>query len=241
MCGCGAVEHGTCAKGGDGVQRIATCYVLLLAGRPTESTRMSSLAHRPLHDLRARYLALASYEDVGTVVHEGKEILSFRTEFHRASRRLTFSAREGDRMVCDLDSVDRRVTRRQVADALTRSVPDDGELDMVLAALTGVTWGTAHTVPRLLFGRALVGNCVADAKAPSLLGRGLFDGEECHVVDLGPDWRGSIVAMGVESSALRRMACMTVETDTSTTHTATSLDDAWLARSGMVIRYSPRP
>ena len=128
MCGCGAVEHGTCAKGGDGVRRVATCYVLLIAGRPTESTRMSSLAHRALHDLRARYLALASYEDVGTVVLEGKEILSFHTEFHRASRRLTFSAREGDRMVCDLDSVDLRVTRRQVADALTRCVPDDGEL-----------------------------------------------------------------------------------------------------------------
>lgn len=207
-----------------------------------ESTRMSSLAHRTLHDLSSRYLALASYEDVGTVVHEGKEILSFRTEFHRASRRLTFSAREGDRMVCDLDSVDLRVTRRQVADALTRSVPDDGELDMVLAALTGVTWGTAHTVPRLLFGRALVGNCVADAKAPTLLGRGLFDGEECHVVDLGPDWRGGIVAMGVESCALRRKSMGARRSPGDETRLPmTDLDDAWLGRSGMVVRYSPRP
>jgi hypothetical protein len=145
-------------------------------------------------------------------------------------------------MVCDLDSVDLRVTRRQVADALTRCVPDDGELDMVLAALTGVTWGAAHTVPRLLFGRALVGNCVADAKAPTLLGRGLFDGEECHVVDLGPDWRGSIVAIGVESCALRRKSMGARRSPGDETRLPmTDLDDAWLGRSGMVVRYSPRP
>ncbi|MFO0640767.1 MAG: hypothetical protein U0183_16220 [Polyangiaceae bacterium] len=202
---------------------------------------MNPLALRTLHDLRARYLALPSYEDVGSVVHEGKEILSFRTEFHRASRRLAFSARAGDRMLCDLDAVDLRVTRRQVADALTRCVPDDGELDRVLAALTGVTWGAAHTVPRLLFGRVLVGNCVADANAPTLLGRGIFDGEECHVVDLGPDWRGSIVAMGVESSALRRKSIVVRRAGDATQSPVTDIDDAWLARSGMVIRYSPRP
>ncbi|MFO0641933.1 MAG: hypothetical protein U0183_22100 [Polyangiaceae bacterium] len=187
-----------------------------------------------------RYATLSSYEDVGNVALRGSEILAFRTQFDRASRTLSFSAREPGGMLCDLDSTAHNITRRQVDGRLAGCIPKEGDLDAVLGALTGVTWGVAHIVPRLLLGPALVGNCVADARAPKLIASGWFDEEECNLIDLGPDWRGSIVAIGAQSSLLRRKV-VAVARGIGRQHQKSVIEanDLWLNSVGMVIRYSP--
>jgi outer membrane lipoprotein-sorting protein len=159
----------------------------------------------------ARYATYSSYSDVGVVITTYDEATAGRIE--KQPFRLFFS-RPNKFLVEWLDYYLQKDGRKNVVwsdgkAAFAYWEPDTFEkkqnLEMGIAAATGVSSGAAYTIPRLLIPE-IEGWALNDLKKPTLVGEEVFEGELCYRIkgfDSGGD--PNEVWIGKRDSLVRKV------------------------------------
>ncbi len=70
-------------------------------------------------------------------------------------------------------------------------------LGMALAGPTGVSGGSAHTIPRMLMPRNIGGWVVSEIKSPKYVGDGIVDSCRCHRVQ-GKNYNGDPIELWID-------------------------------------------
>ncbi len=143
-----------------------------------------------LRNMAERYSSISSYEDSGVVetVTDGPLVrrntdIYFKTYFTRPNK-LRFEWLNCAVLVFP----DRSILWSDGSKSFTSHAHSPGrietkdDLGMAVAGATGVSLGSAHTVPTMLI-KELLGFVVTDIKKPILKGQEAFEGEECYVVE----------------------------------------------------------
>jgi hypothetical protein len=138
-----------------------------------------SPAERLLKEVTFAYRACSSYEDTGRVEYAHPETdVVVRAEFHtQFVRPHTFEF--GFR---NIDPIFQYALSRHGKGAnLKRNSETEwfDSFDLAVASLSGVSWGSAHTVPRLLMSREIGGWPVTELDQSSRLADVFFAGRRC--------------------------------------------------------------
>jgi outer membrane lipoprotein-sorting protein len=174
-----------------------------------------------LDQMAEKYSRLVSYQDDGVVIttydeETGGRIekLPFKTSFKRPN---LFRFEWTDYFLSKLGK--RRVVWSNGKDAFTYWEPDRYEkekyLGLAIAGATGISGGSAHTVPRLLLADEVSGLSVTDLKGISLLGEEVFEGMPCyHIKGAHPHGEGFYeLWIGKSDLLLRRVRQETKDSD----------------------------
>jgi len=129
------------------------------------------------------YASCSSYRDTGvavTLLGSMTMTTAFKTAFVRPDRfRFEYHQRPsrllpGSRMIVWKERADVRVWW-----TVGGKVEAKESLDLALAGATGVSSGTAHTIPRLLMPRVVSGLSLAELRGLSIVGEGNVAGDVC--------------------------------------------------------------
>jgi hypothetical protein len=136
-----------------------------------------------------RYAGAARYADRGTAllaIGADEVTIDFQTSFERPDR-FSFAYK----FRSSLDDSTREVGHRIESDGPNLRMVGDlrlrepRSLSMAIAALTGVSMGCAHTIPRLLMPEVVGGRGLFDGPRRALGDRATIDGASHLAIDLG--------------------------------------------------------
>jgi hypothetical protein len=191
--------------------------------------------------LRKTYASAHAYRDLGRVIMlgnddvHGEAIGTFRTAFERSGR-LQFEFQIPGKKTFVL-----RAKGTKVIDfrGSVRSQHEHG-LDGAIGTLTGVTFGAAHTVPRLLVPSAISGRALGSGAIGRHLRDESVEGEICRVIDLSSRGHREEIAVSYHAFTLRRILFHPVVTeDVATVARAKGLDVSGHVMPRFVTYYTP--
>lgn len=195
----------------------------LLLVTPVVRPQAKPTARLLLKRMAEKYSRLISYQDEGVVVttydeETGGRIekVPFKTSFKRPN---LFRFEWTDYFLSKLGN--KRVVWSNGKDAFTYWEPDRYEkekyLGLAIAGATGVSSGSAHTVPRLLLADEVSGFSVSELKNTSLLGEEVFEGVLCyHIKGAHPHGQIHELWIGKSDLLLRKVRQVTKEPDKTT-------------------------
>jgi outer membrane lipoprotein-sorting protein len=160
---------------------LSTCTLTTLAQTPNATAIIKNMS--------GRYSTVTSYQDIGVVetTTEGQlpkrsTSILFKTYFTRPGKirfewidSAFFTA--ADRSVFWTDGTDVFSFR-----GYKPEIEKEEDLGMAMAGATGVSLGSARTVPSLLLNRDVIGFSLTDLSGISLKGEEVFEGEQCYVL-----------------------------------------------------------
>jgi outer membrane lipoprotein-sorting protein len=200
--------------------RPATITLALLLVTPLVRSQQRPTARLLLDQMAEKYSHLVSYQDEGVVIttydeETGGRIekLPFKTLFKRPN---LFRFEWTDYFLSKLGT--KRVIWSNGKDAFTYWEPDryekEEELGLAIAGATGVSGGSAHTVPRLLLADEVGGFSVTELKHTSLLGEDVFEGVLCyHIKGAHPNGDFYELWIGKKDLLLRKVRQQKKDTD----------------------------
>jgi len=161
-----------------------------------------------LPGLGRTYAAAAAYRDVGRVIfpHRGATIGEFRTAFIR-SKGFRFEYREtsssgqmrdrSSRRTCSI-----RVERGRLVD-VSGFESSRESIGLAVASMTGITFGAAHNVLRLLLPNEIPGRALSEAPSAGLVRTFIVEGDTCFAMRL-KEWSAEEIIVD-EEFVLRRV------------------------------------
>ncbi len=175
------------------------------------------------------YSTCESYSDTGTTRFRDEPLATFSTSYVRATDTLTFDYRDPDFRVSFVSTDGRLVTSEATSLSF---VPEGATLESAIAYLTGITWGAAVDVPRLL--QAIPRGLVRRSPGPpAAVGEEVLDGENCVWVELLRSSR-HFMAIGETSALVRRvvnlgngLSSWDLERYASTADTVVTYEPSW--------------
>lgn len=156
--------------------------------------------------MKSAYESAATYTDTGRVYSLGPDgdepqqlCGLFSTSFVRASETFRFTYRDVKGESYVIQAEHGVLTELRVPFAYPLRT-----LGAAIAGITGITYGSAHSVPRMLMANRVDGRALWSAAKPSVTGRESVRDDVCCVVDLGEEWQATRVLISEISFALRR-------------------------------------
>ena len=190
-----------------------------------------------LSGLRTQYAECSTYADTGVVeitfIHPGDKRITkrpfltaflrpdrFRFEFHdeivdgQVTRLIIWRSGRRVRVHWDIEPI--ATLRRWIPNALASILQRTTTIAMAVAGATGVSGGSAHTVPQLLMPREISGTSLAQPDSVDNLPSQLIDGRQCSQLRLR--FRSSIETVWIDSETylLRQTAAQHVFSDFET-------------------------
>jgi hypothetical protein len=186
-----------------------------------------------LREAADRYASLRSYSDTGRVITRFYDLQGnltqtsvrpFLTRFERdeqsdGARRYYFEFRDA-RLPNGAPNEDAKWEEFPERYVVWRSSPDEPfkswwtiqpkvevhqELISALAGATGVSGGSALTIPALLAPKAIDAQRALDLEAPKLIGTEVHEGRACHVISGKKMGDETVLWIDVEQKVLRKM------------------------------------
>jgi hypothetical protein len=196
-----------------------------------------------LQCLRDTYATAHAYHDDGSWVMTPSELGGQETIFARFTtsysrvRGLHFEFQTPGKDICVIRTEGERLVefRGSLQSKEVRT------LDGAVACLTGVTFGTAHTVPGLLLPSAISGRTLWDEATPKLRGVDSIDGQTCWVVDVARHGHERAIYISQSDYTLRRILFHPIVTEELVTRAkARGFNLAGYAPSSEITTYAPK-
>jgi hypothetical protein len=162
---------------------------------------MSVKVYSLIERVQQKYAAAIRYSDRGTALvssSTGQAVarVEFETRFERAHQRFSFSF-----VVDVLEGMPKRFSRSISADGGSlrttsdppETLPPPKSLDLGLARLTGVSFGCAHTIPRLLMPDDVGGRRLFESPKLALKQAILIEGAAHHAIALGDSQWSTVI------------------------------------------------
>jgi len=169
------------------VAGVTGCMLYAATGSATEA---APDAMTVLKEMARVYSNCKTYQDTGACVtkYVGDNPVEKKLEFRTAFRRPTDFRFEYSQTAGTMPAMgNRKIVQRDPSGtrswwSLSKKKQDESSLGMALAAATGVSDKTAHTVPRLLLPTEIRGRTFVDDAAWTLLTDAEESGHACHRV-----------------------------------------------------------
>lgn len=164
--------------------------VLLIYNRAVECQTRNITAQSIVEKMAAQYANASSYQDTGTVMYikgeaidQSKTVIRFKTYFVRPHffrfEWMETSIVASDKSLSVIWNDGKQTYEYYSWD--DPAVEKEEDLSLGIAGATGISRGSAHTIPALLM-KGISGIRLTEMTNLSILGEESFEGEDCYIV-----------------------------------------------------------
>lgn len=183
-------------------------------------------AHEVLHQMAQTYASCKTYQDIGTVTdtynaskgNSWNSTTHFRTAFARPLH-FRFEFISGDNRLGDNTHYIMWTSNDQVYTWWTvePKVKKEESISLAIAGATGISSGSAHTVPRLLLPNKVSGWVLTNLQNPSLMLTETVDSRVCYKIDSHDRGRMVSVWIDKQNHLIRKIVETTPDIDVIST------------------------